>query len=281
MSRACALLFALAFIVLPRFAHCHGYAGDRYFPPTIEVDDPFAADEFHLVGGRRPRSDEPASQRSSVYQLGGGIEIGDGFGVSLDAVYRSANENLGDGRNGFDNLGFAFKRELVIDAKHEYAITAALGVELGGTGTNGTKSGSTYTPTLFYAKGFGDLPDSLRFLRPLAVTGALGREFTTDSQRPEMLNWGFTIQYSLLYLQSLVTNLELREPFNRLVAVIEFPVRTCLNRGCSGETTGTINPGVVWVGNGFNLAIEAVKPLNAQSGHGTGIMFQFQKFFSH
>jgi hypothetical protein len=57
-------------------------------------------------------------------------------------------------------------------------------------------------------------------------------------------------------------------------------VKTCLNLGCSGQTTGTMNPGLVWVGNGFNVSIEASHPMNARSGHGTGVMLQFQKFFS-
>ena len=42
----------------------------------------------------------------------------------------------------------------------------------------------------------------------------------------------------------------------------------------------TFNPGAVWVGKGFNLALEAVHPLNARSGRGTGVLFQFQAFFS-
>ena len=41
--------------------HAHGFVGDRFFPPTIATDDPFATDElllpsvsyFKSSGGRR------------------------------------------------------------------------------------------------------------------------------------------------------------------------------------------------------------------------------------
>jgi hypothetical protein len=73
----------------------------------------------------------------------------------------------------------------------------------------------TITPALFFGKGLGDLPDSVNLLRPFAVTGALGvrfparsKNFTVDpdtgdnnvSYNSKAFNWGFPIQYSLMYL---------------------------------------------------------------------------------
>jgi hypothetical protein len=274
------LILLSALCLVPQTALPHGYAGNRYFPPTIEVDDPFAANEVHAIAGRRPKESAPSPTRSSAYTVGGGIEPVDGFGISLDATYRQPNENISPARNGFDNLELTVKKELVINAEHEYAITAGVASKLGGTGANGTTSHSTYTPMLFYAKGFGDLPDSLRLLRPFALTGVIGRETPMDALRPAMLNWSFTIQYSLLYLESYVKDIGLREPFNRLIPVVEFPVRTCLSHECSGKTTGTMNPGLVWVGQKFNVSLQAVLPINSRSGHGTGAMIQFHKYLS-
>ena len=276
-DRAAAALIALAALLpVSQAGLAHGYAGDRYFPPTIDIDDPFAAAESHVHAGKRPGDPE----RSSVIGAGFGLEPVDGFGIGLDTAHRSPNPNLSPAKDGFDNAILTLKKELVIDDAHEYAITAALVTEVGGTGSEGASGHSTFAPTLFYAKGFGDLPDRLRLLRPFAVTGVLAAELPTDAARPKMLNWGFTVQYSLLYLQSHVGAFGLSAPFDRLVAVVEFPVKTCLDRGCSGQTSGTWNPGVVWVGKGFNLAFEAVQPLNSRSGSGTGFLVQFQKFFA-
>jgi hypothetical protein len=39
-------------------------------------------------------------------------------------------------------------------------------------------------------------------------------------------------------------------------------------------TTGTIQPGVIWVGNYFQVGVEAVIPVNGQSGSAIGVMGQ-------
>ena len=280
MNRPHFSIFACVLCLLPQDATAHGIAGDRYFPPTVEVDDPFAANELHAIVGRRPGANGVASTRSSIYTIGGGIEPLDGFGISLDATYLRPNGNVSPPRDGFDNLSLTVKRELVINAAHEYAITAGVVSKLGGTGAEGTADRSSLGLALFYAKGFGDLPDSLRMLRPLAVTGVIGRETSSDASRSALLNWSFTIQYSLPYLQSFVKDIGLREPFDRLIPLVEFPMRTCLSGACSGQTTGTVNPGVVWVGKKFNLSVEAVLPINTRSGSGAGALLQFHKYLA-
>jgi hypothetical protein len=49
------LMFVISVCLFSSFCHttfAHGIAGDRYFPPTVTVDDPYAADEVHAVFGR-------------------------------------------------------------------------------------------------------------------------------------------------------------------------------------------------------------------------------------
>jgi hypothetical protein len=273
------MLAAVVFL-LPCVAQAHGYAGKRYFPPTIEVDDPFAADEVHMVAGKRPARGDALSRRANVFSIGASVEVSEGLGFAIDTGYRAPNENLEPSRNGADNLVLSVKNELLIDETNELAVSIGLGVEIGGSGATGAKRANTFTPAFFYAKGFGSLPDSLWRWRPLAVTGVFGVEASTDSQQPTLLNWGFTVQYSLLYMQTHVRDLGLVAPFNRLVPVIEFPLKTCLNNACAGKTTGSFNPGVVWVGPHFNLALSLVKPINSTSGRGIGALLQFQRFFS-
>ena len=45
-----AVLACIAAIAVfpPRCAFGHGFVGDRFFPPTIATDDPFATDELSL-----------------------------------------------------------------------------------------------------------------------------------------------------------------------------------------------------------------------------------------
>ena len=43
-------------------------------------------------------------------------------------------------------------------------------------------------------------------------------------------------------------------------------------------TTGTINPGFIWVGNTFQVAVEALIPINRQSGTNVGFIAQLHFF---
>jgi hypothetical protein len=43
-------------------------------------------------------------------------------------------------------------------------------------------------------------------------------------------------------------------------------------------TTGTIQPGVIWVGNYFQVGVEAIIPVNAQSGNGIGVVGQLHLY---
>jgi hypothetical protein len=94
------------------------------------------------------------------------------------------------------------------------------------------------------------------------------------------LNYGFTLQYSMPYLKSSVVDLQLPDFINRLVPIIEGNFQTPVSnaQGTGLITTGTINPGVIWVGNYFQVALEAMVPINRQSGTGIGGIVQLHLY---
>jgi hypothetical protein len=73
-----------------------------------------------------------------------------------------------------------------------------------------------------------------------------------------------------------VIDLGLPEFINHLIPLVEATLQTPVaNTLTSGTlTTGTINPGVIWVGNTFQFAIEALIPINRQSGSNVGVIAQ-------
>jgi len=169
---------------------------------------------------------------------------------------------------------------------HEAILSLALGWEVGGTGRKAVEaeSFSTVTPALFFGKGFGDLPDGFPFLKPLALTGVLGVKLPTRAttrkveddeveieRHPNIFQWGFVFEYSLPYLQSFVKDVGLPAPFNRMIPVVELDFETPLGRGQGGQTTGTVNPGVIWAGKFFQLGLEAVLPVNERTGKNVGV----------
>jgi hypothetical protein len=48
--------------------------------------------------------------------------------------------------------------------------------------------------------------------------------------------------------------------------LVEFAMQTPLNGPNADRTTGTINPGVIWVSRYFQVGVEAIIPINASSG---------------
>jgi hypothetical protein len=176
-------------------------------------------------------------------------------------------------------------------------MSVGLDVEWGGTGASGVGSDpfNTYTPTFYFGKGFGDLPESLPWLRPFAVTGQIGytvpgarstSSLGVDSdtglaainitQNPSVLAWGGTLQYSMPYLKSAVVDLGLPDVVNRLIPLVEASLSTPVtNTLTSGTvTTGTINPGVIYIDRSYQIAIEALIPVNRQSGGNIGVIGQ-------
>jgi len=125
-----------------------------------------------------------------------------------------------------------------------------------------------------FAKSFGG-----EFRPQTQVTGTLGLGIPTSSgtqsdPHPDTLEWGLALEDSLIYLQEHVKDIGLKAPFNRLIPLVEFAMSTPLNRGVDKLTTGTINPGVIWSGQYFQVGIEAMIPVNNQSGHNVGVIAQ-------
>ncbi len=78
---------------------------------------------------------------------------------------------------GFGNLETAFQYQLLKNAPHELAVLLGLIVDWGGTGATNAGLGTSYgtlTPTVYFGKGFGDLPDTAGWIRPFALTGQAG-----------------------------------------------------------------------------------------------------------
>jgi len=87
-------------------------------------------------------------------------------------------------------------------------------------------------------------------------------------------NYGFAFEYSLSYLECCVKDVGLRAPFNQLFPLVEVSFSTAMNRGMGGQTTGTIQPGIIWAGPYFQIGAEAILPATRLTGHGYGGVVQ-------
>jgi hypothetical protein len=291
------ILWSIAFaaascLLAANEAAAHGFVGKRFFPATLATDDPFIADELSLPTisyFRTPANgDEPAT-RETNFSLDVSKRITENFGIAFGASYLQLRPDQGERQRGFDNVSLGLKYKVYQNDPHESILSIGIDWDIGGSGSKrvGAESFSTFTPTLLFGKGFGDLPDDMKYLRPLAITGTVGigipsRASTSTvgedgdvivQQNPNTLRWGFAIEYSIPYLNSNVEGTGWSSVFNQLIPLIEFPMTTSLNRGASG-TTGTVNPGLVWAGRYFQVAAEAQIPVNRATGRQVGWIVQ-------
>ncbi|TMP96918.1 MAG: hypothetical protein E6L07_04000 [Verrucomicrobia bacterium] len=251
-------------------AYGHGFAGARFFPATLSTDDPFVADELSLPTVSTIEAPDDGGTRQTDISVDISKRITPQFAIEIGETLTALNPHEGRAVNGFGNLELSGKYQVLKNDAHEAIVSLGLGVEIGGTGSRsiGADSFSTWAPGIFFGKGFGDLPDVLRFLKPLAITGLVGikiptsastRTVTVDDRtgegeveierHPELLEWGFALEYGVIYLQSQVQ-----------------------------QTTGTINPGVIWAGKYFQVGVEAIIPINERRGTNVGVIAQLHFF---
>ena len=157
-------------------AYGHGFAGARFFPATLSTDDPFVSDELSLPTVSTIRTADDGGTRETDISMDLSKRITPEFAIEIGDTFTGLNPHDGPAVNGFGNLELGGKYQFLKNGEHEAIVSIGLGMEVGGTGSRslGADSFSTWTPGIFFGKGFGDLPEALRFLKPFALTGQAG-----------------------------------------------------------------------------------------------------------
>jgi hypothetical protein len=278
-------------------ALAHGFAGDHFFPATIVTNDPFVADELVLPSvSNQQTGTGPAVAETDI---GGGLQksITPDLGFSIGSDWTQFGQaGPPHGVSGFQNLAItAPQYQFLLNARHEAVASVGLITELGGTGAMrvGAPEFSTFVPTVFFGKGAGDLPASLRWARPIGVSGSFGyaipsRGTSTSTivdantgiatlavnHNPDTVDSGFAIEYSMLYLRAHVHDFHLPEWVNQLTPLIEFNFTIPVGDRYGWKTVGMIYPGIVWAGKFVQFGIEAMIPATSASGDNVGIIAQ-------
>ena len=267
-------------------ALAHGFAGQRFFPATILTDDPFVADEMSLPTFTRP---PPAADGSREFNLEADIakRLTPDIGVTLGRGWKYLQNPGMPAVTGFGSLRTGLQYQLFVNGPHEAIALIGLNVTWAHTGRVAAllePDFTTLSPTFNFGKGFGDLAGAPSYLRPFAITGNLGFDFPTKTEsagtpNPDNFNYGFAFEYSLPYLQCCVKDVGLRRPFSQLIPLVEISFSTPFNRITPGVgTTGTVQPGIIWSGQYFQIGAEAIIPVTRTSGRGFGGLVQLHLY---
>ncbi len=263
---------ATALWLSPAFAHA--VCGDRVFPATLAIDDPGVNDELAL-----PTLTYLPQNSGGSQEFDGSFSWSKTITPNVGLVIQDGPTWLKPGGYGWDSLSTELQWGNFCLPGHELMATVSMEVDWGNTATGSQATPyNVYTPVLDIGKGFGDLPTSLNILRPIAVTAELseslpGQAWTSGNQNSTNLNWGFTVQYSLPYYNSHVAEID-NEFFKHLIPITEFAFSTPIYNFAPGtnQTTGTIQPGVVYIADTWQFALEAIVPMNSASGRGVGVV---------
>ena len=277
-------------------AHAHGIAGNRYFDGTMTFDDPAVADEaivpnFSYLGYPAQGSNVLENRINWAFAR----LLTPTLAATLDSGWIHQNWPIGH-TSGFDKTSLGLKYEAYRDNRHEALVSVGLAWGIAHSGSIGvaTDAPNTIQPAITFGKGFGDLPDSLSWLRPFAITGSFvdekpigtsGRALVPDlatgsfqnlsAPFVETLHWGFSVQYSTLYLTSRFTDSSPKEePLNQWVPLVEFR----FDSPSGQKTLATANPGLAYVAVTWQVAAEVILPMNHAGGSGPGFRAQLLLF---
>src|SRR5260370_6304174 len=284
------------------------YVGDRYFPSTLATTVPTPADFYNppyfvkLPDTATTREFDIPTTYSRLVTKAWSVFFTETFRIIEDA-------NRGT-RSGLDNLVIGTQYQLYTNPEHQFVVTVGGTAAIGGTGSPGTASPfSTLPPPVYIGKGSGDLPDSVAWLRPLTISATAAVAVPTESStltslgtiniprtdtgaftsltplptgpttlaeaiNPKILQLGFALEYSLVTNQYTGPNRTGTRYPEGWVPLVEFTTATPLNGPLAERTTGTVNPGVIWVNRYLQGAAEAIIPIDAHSGRDIGARIQ-------
>src|ERR1700682_841610 len=273
------------------------YVGDRFFPSTLATTVPTAAD-FYNPPYFVKLPDTATTRETDVPSTYSRLVTRD-LSVFFTETFRILDDANRGTRSGFDNLVIGAQYQLYTNPEHQFVFTVGGTAAIGGTGAPGIASSvSTLTPTLYMGKGFGDLPDSMAWLRPLTISATAAVAVPTDSTslttttlpsgattlsetiNPKILQLGLALEYSLVTNQYTGPNRTGTRYPEGWVPLIEFTTATPLNGPLVGRTTGTINPGIIWVDRYLQVGVEAIIPMEAHSGRDLGVRAQAHLYLS-
>jgi hypothetical protein len=264
--------------LIPTAGSAYTAAGDRNFPAQLILPQIGPTDALWLPIDTQPMEAAKLKDPTRETNFTGTYSklITEQLGIQLEYGLTHLDRLLACPVTGAQNFHALLQYETILDPDHEFLLSVEIEHEFGGTGDPGVgsdKHGAT-TPGVNFGKGLGDLP--IGYWRPLAITGFAGYEIG-EGPRTNLFETGISIQYSMPYLVSKVTNVDMPEFLRGITPMTEMffttPVSHVTRQGTN--TTLVVAPGVSYSrGSGWEFGIEAMIPTTRATGSGIGVIAQ-------
>jgi len=299
--RPCYLLTTLAAgtLAFTSHANAHGFAGDHMFISTLLIDDPNVADEASLPTFSYLPQPTDGGPAPGAYGLGFEFDkrITENFGFAINDGYNWLTRPGDKTANGWTNLAVTLKYKPYVNVEHEFMVSVGVERDFARTGANGSNGAvldnddsSSTTPTLYFGKGFGDLP--VGWVRPFALTGELAYTIADTKLKVDPANgapinngipnsWsgGLSLQYSIRYLSSQVKDYGLPDFVNKLTPVVELAWSSPASKPNQDSTQYLWGIGANYTAQTYAVGLEMLVPGNRNTGSHLGVIAQFHLYF--
>lgn len=169
------------------------------------------------------------------------------------------------------NLELAYKRVLIRIPSHEFVFTINPGLELPlGNRSAGSESHARAGFDLLFQKGFGDLPDFLRILRPFGVEGDWGWQSKVTGARDDLTTADLELEYSLHYLDQNVAVGAVPRALRDITPNLDFDYAQYLSaHRNSSQPNFDLTPAIAWLNATYEVNLGVQVAVNrAASGSG-------------
>jgi len=269
----------LAALLIPaataRDARAYTAVGDRLFSATAVLPQIAPTDAFYTWGWTAPLAGGPVGSpdRASNFSAVLNKTLTERLGIVVEDTWMHIDRIGKSPLTGFTNLNTEVKFQAIDNQPHEFLLTLGLDREFatGALRIGSSPKGAT-EPRIYFGKGLGDL--DIGYLRPLAITGQGGYQFADAPSRPDRVNLGFVVEYSVPYLQSKVQSLDLPEIVRGLTPMTELSIGLPAGRSLGSRTTVMISPGVSYAGEGWEFHLAALVPATRATAAGAGVIGQ-------
>jgi hypothetical protein len=290
---------AVGTMALTNHAHAHGFAGDHMFISTLLIDDPNVADEASLPTFSALAQPNDGGGAPVSYGLGFEFDkrITENFGFAIDSGYNWLKQPGAKTATGWSNLAVTLKYKPYVNAEHEFMLSVGVERDFARSGANGTNGAllgnddsSSTVPTIYFGKGFGDIP--VGWIRPFALTGELGYQVADTKLKVDPVaftpinngisnGWtgGLSLQYSIRYLSSQVKDYGLPDFINKLTPVVELSWSSSASKPTQDSTQYLWGVGVNYTATTYAVGLEMLIPGNSNTGSHLGVIAQFHLYF--
>jgi len=169
------------------------------------------------------------------------------------------------------NLDLAYKREFISLPDHEFLCSIYPAIELPlGNRSKGSESHARAGVDLLWQKGFDDLPDSLRLLRPAGLEGDWGWQSKVTGVRDDLTSADLELEYSLGFLDANIAPTAVPRALRDLTPHLDFDYGQYLDgHRNSPAPEFELTPAIAWLDSTFELNLGVQVALNRASS-GTG-----------